>query len=201
MSPLEMYPKMLNFKPKIVESINIDLARNSINPLIVTKGLEHLELSSEYTARGNIEITKSFGSMLIELCTFVPDGIVVFFPSYRYMEKVLQEWQLDNLFEEIRQYKALYIETKDVALTSVSLQHYKNACDIGRGGIFLSIARGKIAEGIDFEGHYGRCVLMLGFPVQNSNDPILIERMKYLDQTHGIKKDEYIEFDAMRQCA
>lgn len=65
----------------------------------------------------------------------------------------------------------------------------------------MSIARGKIAEGIDFEGHYGRCVLMLGFPVQNSNDPILIERMKYLDQTHGIKKDEYIEFDAMRQCA
>lgn len=112
---------MLNFKPKIVESINIDLARNSISPLIVTKGLEHLELSSEYTARGNIEITKSFGSMLIELCTFVPDGIVVFFPSYRYMEKVLQEWQLDNLFEEIRQYKALYIETKDVSLTSVSL--------------------------------------------------------------------------------
>ena len=38
MSPLEMYPKLLNFKPKIIKSINITLNRNSIFPIIVTRG-------------------------------------------------------------------------------------------------------------------------------------------------------------------
>lgn len=45
---------------------------------------------------------------------------------------------------------------------------------MGRGAVFFSIARGKIAEGIDFEEHYGRCVIMVGFPVLNSKDPIII---------------------------
>lgn len=32
----------------------------------------------------------------------------------------------------------------------------QRACDCGRGAIFFSIARGKVAEGIDFDRHYGR---------------------------------------------
>ena len=35
-------------------------------------------------------------------------------------------------------------------------------CVTGRGAIFLSIARGKVAEGVDFDRHYGRCVLIFG---------------------------------------
>jgi DNA excision repair protein ERCC-2 len=27
---------------------------------------------------------------------------------------------------------------------------YRKACDIGRGAVFFAIARGKIAEGVDF---------------------------------------------------
>jgi len=39
---------------------------------------------------------------------------------------------------------------------------------------------------------------MIGFPVQNTHDPELIERCKFLNDNYGIKKDEYVEFDAMR---
>ena len=45
-----------------------------------------------------------------------------------------------------------------------SLMHYRRACDCGRGAVFLSVARGKIAEGIDFDEHYGRCVILFGVP-------------------------------------
>ncbi len=46
--------------------------------------------------------------------------------------------------------KYIFIEKKDPTETEESLRNYRKACDIGRGGIFLAIARGKIAEGIDF---------------------------------------------------
>ena len=38
------------------------------------------------------------------------------------------------------------------------------ACDSGRGALLLSVTRGKVSEGIDFDHHYGRAVLMFGIP-------------------------------------
>lgn len=30
--------------------------------------------------------------------------------------------------------------------------------------MLLSVARGKVSEGIDFDNHYGRCVILYGVP-------------------------------------
>ena len=37
------------------------------------------------------------------------------------------------------------------------------ACDNGRGAVLLSVARGKVSEGIDFDHNYGRAVIMFGY--------------------------------------
>ncbi len=42
MSPLDMYPRILNFKPLVSKSIDIKLSRNAINPIIVTKGVDQV---------------------------------------------------------------------------------------------------------------------------------------------------------------
>jgi len=52
--------------------------------------------------------------------------------------------------------------------------HYRKACDCGRGAVFLAIARGKIAEGIDFDNHYGRAVVMFGVPFQYTKSRALL---------------------------
>lgn len=39
-SPLDMYQKILNFKPVIAKAFDIQLPRNAIRPLIVTKGVD-----------------------------------------------------------------------------------------------------------------------------------------------------------------
>ena len=56
------------------------------------------------------------------------------------------------------------IETWDLQQTVLALEDYWKACDCGRGAVFLSIARGKVAEGVDFMHHYGRCVIVIGIP-------------------------------------
>jgi len=92
MSPIEIYPKILNFKPFLNVSIEIELSRNSIQPIIITKGIDYSWLSSAYDSRNDREISKSYGRLLVDLSTIVPDGIVCFFPSYMYMEKIIREW-------------------------------------------------------------------------------------------------------------
>ncbi|GJR17792.1 Rad3-like DNA-binding helicase protein [Tanacetum coccineum] len=67
---------------------------------------------------------------------------------------------------EIMQRKLVFIETQDVVETTLALDNYRKACDCGRGAVFFSVARGKVAEGIDFDRHYGRLVIMFGVPFQ-----------------------------------
>jgi Rad3-related DNA helicase len=45
---------------------------------------------------------------------------------------------------------------QDVVETTLALDNFRRACDCGRGAVFFSVARGKVAEGIDFDRHYGR---------------------------------------------
>ena len=40
--------------------------------------------------------------------------------------------------------------------------------------MFLAISRGKIAEGIDFNSHYGRAVVMFGVPFQYTKSRVLL---------------------------
>jgi DNA excision repair protein ERCC-2 len=50
------------------------------------------------------------------------------------------------------------------------------------GGIFFSVARGKVSEGIDFDNHYGRCVVLFGVPYVYTESRILKvhQRMNFL---------------------
>ena len=61
-------------------------------------------------------------------------------------------YQLQHLILELLQvlhHKLVFIETTDVIETTMALENFKRACDCGRGAVFLSVARGKVAEGPD----------------------------------------------------
>ena len=102
--------------------------------------------------------------MLTELSQIVPDGMVCFFTSYKYMEHILIKWSEMGVLSQILENKLIFIETTDNLETALALENYKKACDSGRGAVFFSIARGKVSEGVDFNNHYGRAVIVSGVP-------------------------------------
>jgi DNA excision repair protein ERCC-2 len=85
--------------------------------------------------------------------------------------------------------------------TTLALDNFRRACDAGRGAVFFSVARGKVAEGIDFDRHYGRAVVMIGVPYQYTLSRVLRARLDYLRETFQIKESDYLAFDAIRQAA
>ena len=214
LSPLDMYSNMLGFTPRVSTSLNMTFVRHCAYPLIVSRGSNQQALSSHsessvalstsYRTRvssENSDVVKNYGNFLLELCQVVPDGIVCFFTSYRYMEEVVSTWESTGILAELTREKLVFVETKSISETETAMANYRRSCDIGRGGLFMSIARGKVAEGVDFDGHYGRAVVVFGVPYLPPDDQALEARLSWLEEFKDIKMDKYRTFDAMRQTS
>lgn len=83
----------------------------------------------------------------------------------------------------------------------LALDAFTRACSSGRGAVFFSIARGKVAEGIDFKGHLGRCVVMVGVPFQYTRSRVLQQRLEFLREQYSIQESDWLNFDALRQAS
>ena len=169
--------------------------------MVVSRGTDQGAISSAYDKRDLNDVVRNFGDLLVSLSGVVPDGIICFFTSYAYMERTIAEWDRKGVITALLKRKLVFIETKDIVETTIALDNYRKACDCGRGAIFFSIARGKVAEGIDFNNHYGRCVVMMGVPYQYTKSKVLLARLDYLRTRHDIHENDFLTFDAIRQTS
>ncbi|KAF1983518.1 putative TFIIH complex helicase Rad3 [Aulographum hederae CBS 113979] len=200
-SPLEMYPKMLGFSTIVQESYTMTLARKSFLPMIVTRGSDQGAISSGFQIRNDPSVVRNYGNLLTEFCKLSPDGVVVFFPSYLYMESIISMWQGMGILDTVWKYKLILVETPDSQETSLALETFRTACNNGRGAVLLCVARGKVSEGIDFDHHYGRTVINIGVPFQYTESRILKARLEFLRETYRIRENDFLSFDAMRHAA
>ncbi|KAJ3217138.1 DNA-dependent ATPase of the nucleotide excision repair factor 4 complex [Clydaea vesicula] len=207
LSPLELYPTLLGFKPIVVESYQMSLTRNCFLPLlmnitqVITRGSDQVAVSSKFEVRNDLAVVRNYGNMLLEFSKIVPDGLVAFFPSYRYMESIVTAWNELGMLQDLLKFKLIFIETPDASETSLALENYRLACDNGRGAVLLSVARGKVSEGVDFDHNYGRAVILFGIPYQYTESRILKARLEYLRDNFKIRENDFLTFDAMRHGA
>lgn len=59
---------------------------------VITRGSDQVAISSRFEVRNDPAVVRNFGSILIDMCKAVPDGVVAFFPSYLYMESIVAAW-------------------------------------------------------------------------------------------------------------
>ncbi|KAJ3071405.1 DNA-dependent ATPase of the nucleotide excision repair factor 4 complex [Podochytrium sp. JEL0797] len=201
LSPMELYPTLLGFKPVVIESYMMTLARNCFLPLTITRGSDQVAISSKFEVRNDLAIVRNYGNILLEFARCVPDGLVCFFPSYLYLESIVASWNELGMLQDLLKYKLVFIETPDAAETSLALENYRKACDNGRGAVLLSVARGKVSEGVDFDHNYGRAVILFGIPYQYTESRILKARLEYLRDNFKVRENDFLTFDAMRHGA
>ncbi|MGH0152814.1 UNVERIFIED_CONTAM: hypothetical protein FKN15_023373 [Acipenser sinensis] len=125
LSPLDIYPKILDFRPVTMASFTMTLARACLCPLIVGRGNDQVAISSKFETREDIAVIRNYGNLLLEMSSVVPDGIVAFFTSYQYMENIVASWYEQGILENIQRNKLIFIETQDAAETSMALEKYQ----------------------------------------------------------------------------
>uniref|UniRef100_A0A803ME36 Helicase ATP-binding domain-containing protein n=1 Tax=Chenopodium quinoa TaxID=63459 RepID=A0A803ME36_CHEQI len=174
-------------------------------------------------------ITKieELGLMLCNLVSVVPEGIVVFFSSFDYEDKIYEAWRTSGILNRITKKKRLFREPRSSSDIEGVLKEYKDTIDMLsnkalnesktslNGAVLLAVVGGKISEGINFSDGMGRCIVMVGLPYPSPSDIELIERIKHMEGIGDTKatnslqvsnNDTYIGgnvnagFDILRRC-
>lgn len=166
-------------------------------------GMAPFEFS--FQRRGDTEMVTQLGLAILNLCSIVPDGVVVFFPSYGYLDQVVAVWQqkqggnAQSIWDRLGFRKALFKETRGGSSDEV-LSEYSQAIlgdkGNGKGALLLSVVGGKMSEGINFSDRLGRCVIVVGLPYPNIASPDWKAKIEYIETTtltnltaQGISKD------------
>lgn len=147
-----------------------------------------------FQRRSDGALMRELGLALLNMCTVVPDGVVVFFPSYGYLDEVVGAWQEQqptaSIWERLGARKAVFREAKGGSSDDV-LQQYSDAI-LGdadpatpkrNGALLLSVVGGKMSEGINFSDRLGRCVVVVGLPYPNPASPEWKAKSEYMEST------------------
>lgn len=137
-----------------------------------------------FSRRGDKGMISQLGLALVNICTVVPDGVVAFFPSYGYLDEVVQAWQSSPVWERLASKKAVFRESKGGSSDEVLASY--SAAILGpesKGALLLSVVGGKMSEGINFSDRLGRCVLVVGLPYPNINSPEWKAKTEYIETT------------------
>jgi len=202
LSPPELYAKLLRIEPCVAfHAADASCVRHRLCPLVVSRGSDQAAFVSraEPSSRQEGEMARNYGKLLVEMAATVPDGVLALVPSPADLGRWARVWEACGVLRQLLNHKLVFFETSDAEQTAVALEHYKRACDVGRGGVFVTTPRSRVVASVDFDGHYGRATLLLGLPTGTSlSSSALQARLDYLRTTADIDTATYLTFDALR---
>lgn len=145
---------------------------------ILSKGPQNSTLSSSYHNRNTVGYKEDLGNAIVNFARIVPDGLLVFFPSYSLLNDSIQAWKAPGIggasvWERIVQYKAPVIEPREAGMFPAAAADFRAKLDNPsyKGAIFFAVCRGKASEGLDFSDRAGRAVIITGIPYATKIDP------------------------------
>lgn len=154
----------------------------------VSQGAKGPELDFTYEKRNSKATIGALSGCLIDLCAAIPNGLVVFFPSYRYLDNVLNVWKTqearegESVWLRLSKQKSIFMESKEVSSVDDILYQYTESIKGGKGGLLLSVIGGKMSEGINFSDKLGRGVVVVGLPFPNAQTAQWKAKLEYIER-------------------
>ncbi|KAG6575543.1 Regulator of telomere elongation helicase 1-like protein, partial [Cucurbita argyrosperma subsp. sororia] len=201
LSPLDSFAQELKLDfPVRLENPHV-ISSNQIWAGVVSVGPSGCSFNSSYWNRESEAYKLDLGNAIVNFARIVPDGLLVFFPSYYFLDQCIGCWKNQSLsssttiWERICKHKKPVIEPRQSSLFPSSIEDYmfKLKDTSSNGAVFFAVCRGKVSEGLDFADHAGRAVIITGMPFASRNDPKVRLKRDYLDhQSHSQRGDYQI---------
>ncbi|EFR02642.1 hypothetical protein MGYG_05640 [Nannizzia gypsea CBS 118893] len=167
----------------------------NLTAIPIDKGMDGTEFNFTFDHRKSEKMIDSLGRTIARFCSIIPDGVVVFFPSYDYLSTVLKVWSSGSgILNSLSRLKPIFHEPQSMGSTNVNantntntstdslLSQYSASIDSGRGGLLLSVMGGKLSEGINFSDSLGRGVIVVGLPFPNTRNAIWQAKLQHVEK-------------------
>ncbi|CAO3634796.1 unnamed protein product [Mucor hiemalis] len=160
----------------------------NLSTITLEQGPTGKPLVFNYESRQDLKLMDEVGQTIANLCNVIPDGVVVFFPSFTYLDQVYKRWaspESGKILERIEKRKKVFKEPRESNQVETTLRDYTlqiDSPDKNMGAMLLCVVNGKMSEGINFSDRLGRGVIMIGLPFANRGSVELIEKMKYANE-------------------
>ena len=139
------------------------------------------QLKFSFKDRAGSNQSSRIGHAVLELFYCIKGGLIVFFPSYGYLEQVTNDWQKRSLMEKLEQHGPIFSDRRN-SNADDTFRAYSDAIATGPGrAVLLSVIGGKLSEGINFSDNLGRCVIVVGLPFPYLETPEWKAKMQYIE--------------------
>ncbi|KAL0313888.1 UNVERIFIED_CONTAM: Fanconi anemia group J protein [Sesamum angustifolium] len=111
----------------------------------IANGPGNYPLNASYRTADEYAFQDAVGSSLEEICKIVPGGCLVFFPSYKLLDKVSTRWQETGQWSQLNAQKSFFVEPRGSSQDSFErvLKGYYNSIRQGRRQVSGRKIRGK----------------------------------------------------------
>lgn len=162
--------------PHVVDAANVMVG-------VLPTGPSRVPLNSSFKSRDTPSYKEELGNALVNLARVVPDGMLVFFPSYGVLASCVEYWRERGQWDRIASKKHALVEPRKTSELGAVFAEFNAALDSGGGGaVMFAVCRGKVSEGLDFADRAGRCVVVTGIPYAPKVDPKVQLKRDFLDK-------------------
>jgi len=108
------------------------------------------EFSLAFQGSDSSDLHMRLGQLLIDVCSVTPNGVLVFCPSYWWMDMLCGFWRESGQWAALEARKSVFVEPRsnDVVFTRLLQKYEEQACTV-KGALMIAVCRGKISEGLD----------------------------------------------------
>lgn len=184
---MEPMNDFMNFLfPKIPQNL---IKTFTCDHLIPKENLQVFTVGSFNDKPFEFSFDKRFDTLMIHqlgiftenLLNSVPSGVVIFFPSYKYLNHVFSLWSTTGVLDKISRLKTIFQEPKDSQEVERTLLEYSYEAKSGaKGAALFAVVGGKMAEGINFSDDLARGVVIIGLPFPNAFAVDLIAKRNHI---------------------
>ncbi|KAG9052955.1 ATP-dependent DNA helicase chl1 [Serendipita sp. 407] len=163
------------------------MPEENLKTIVVTRGPTGASLVYKHQQQRDLSVMSELGQILSNLVNIVPDGLVVFFPSYAFLNALRTKWKETGLLDKLALKKTVFFEPQESGGVDNVLQEYTTAIrrktnDRKRGALLLAVVGAKLSEGLNFSDELARAVVIVGLPFANVGSVELQERMRYVKE-------------------
>ncbi|CAE6433929.1 unnamed protein product [Rhizoctonia solani] len=170
----------------VVYSCGHVVPKSNIRTIVLGKGPRGKTLEFKFGARGDEELIAELGQTILNITNLVPNGFVLFLPSYAFLSLVKVAWSKgeNKILERLGKKKKVFYEPQENGDVESVLREFSAAASSpaegSTGAILFAVVGAKLSEGLNFSDGLARAVAIVGLPFANLGSAELQARMKYV---------------------